>query len=214
MRKKLLTIAIVLIFAVCLSTVSFAAPIKPVADPWDNPENLEIDGATYFTRNDAGYVVAWETPECSVDGKYMLLNNDTEVVIEYRVAYMESVPWGHVTVESEPDKDGNTQSFSGWILMSDLVDAEGVPAAVIPPKVPDHPMILNPLPTSTPEPEETPEPTPEATEQLPERPQQAITVSNTYNNAIVYTSVVIAVIALAMVVYVLIKHKALNKNGE
>lgn len=214
MRKKLLMIAIVLIFAVCLSTVSFAAPIKPVEDPWDNPENLEIDGATYFTRNDAGYVVVWETPACSVDGKYMLLNNDTEVVIEYRVAYMESVPWGHVTVESEPDKDGNTQSFSGWILMSDLVDADGVPAAVIPPKVPDHPMILNPLPTSTPEPEETPTPTPEATEMLPERPQQAITVSNTYNNAIVYTSVVIAVIALALVVYVLIKHKALNKNGE
>ena len=127
---------------------------------------------------------------------------------------MESVPWGHVTVESEPDKAGNTQSFSGWILMSDLVDADGVPAAVIPPKVPDHPMILNPLPTSTPEPEETPTPTPEATEQLPERPQQAITVSNTYNNAIVYTSVVIAVIALALVAYVLIKHKALNKNGE
>ncbi len=214
MRKKLLTIAIVLIFAVCLSSVSLAAAIKPVADPWDNPENLEIDGATYYASNKAGYVVAWETPECSVDGKYMLLNNDTEVVIEYRVTYMESVPWGHVTVELEPDENGNAHSFSGWILMSDLVDAEGVPAAVIPPKVPDHPMILNPLPTETPEPEQTPEPTPEATEQLPERPQQAITVSNTYNNAIVYTSVVIAVIALALVVYVLIKHKALNKNGE
>lgn len=212
MKKKLLTITLVLVIAASLSAAAFAAPIKPVADPWDNPENLEIDGATYYAHNNAGYVVAWETPECSVDGKYMLLTNDTELVVEYRITYMESVPWGHVTVELEADEKGGPTSFSGWILMSDLVDEDGVPAAVIPPKVPDHPMILNPLPTSTPEPD--PEPTPNVTEQLPERPQQAITVSNTYNNAIVYTSVGIAVIALALVAYVLIKHKALNKNGE
>ena len=79
-----------------------------------------------------------------------------------------------------------------------------------------NPVSVKPTPSGS-EPSPTPnnaEPTPTPTLQLPQRPQEAITVSNTYNSAIVYTSVGIAVVALALVAYVLIKHKALNKKGE
>ena len=213
--KKILTFALVLVISAFMSVSAFAdLPIKPVADPWDNPDNLEQDGATYYTYNEAGYVVVWETPECNVDGKYVLLNNRTELTVEYRVTYMESVPWGHVNIELEHEKDNESEIFSGWVLMTDLVDADANPAAVMPPEIPDHPMISNPVsvkPTPTPN---NAEPTPTPTLQLPQRPQEAITVSNTYNSAIVYTSVGIAVVALALVAYVLIKHKALNKKGE
>lgn len=213
--KKILTFALVFAFSMTMSAAAFAdLPIKPVADPWDDPNNLEPDGASYFAHNDAGYVVVWETPECSVDGEYMLVKNDTELTVEYRVTYMESVPWGHVNIELEHEKDNVSEVFSGWVLMTDLVDKDGNPAAVLPPEIPEHPMISNPVvPVPSPTPS-TADPTPSPTMQLPKRPQQAITVSNTYNSAIVYTSVGIAVIALALVAYVLIKHKALNKKGE
>ena len=203
--KKILTFALVLVISAFMSVSAFAdLPIKPVADPWDNPDNLEQDGATYYTYNEAGYVVVWETPECNVDGKYVLVNNKTELTVEYRVTYMESVPWGHVNIELASDED-KSELFSGWVLMADLLDENGKPAAVIPPEIPEHPMISNPI---------VPKPTPTPTFQLPHRPQQAITVSNTYNSAIVYTSVGIAVVALALVAYVIFKHKALNKKGE
>ena len=62
------------------------------------------------------------------------------------------------------------------------------------------------MPSDKPEdPEESP---------IPERPKQAITVTATYNDAIVYTCIAITAGALALVAYVLIKHKALNKKGE
>ena len=205
MIKKILSLALALVATVLMSASAFAdLTIKPVPDPWDDPSNHEADGASYYAYNEAGYVVVWETPECNVDGKYVLVKNKTELTVEYRVTYMESVPWGHVNIELEHEKDNESEIFSGWVLMTDLVDADGNPAAVMPPEIPDHPMISNPV--------VTPEPTP--TLSLPQRPQQAITVSNTYNSAIVYTSVAIAVIALMLVVYVLIKHKALNKKGE
>ena len=214
--KKNLTFALVLVISAFMSVSAFAdLPIKPVADPWDNPDNLEQDGATYYAYNEAGYVVVWETPECNVDGKYVLVNNRTELTVEYRVTYMESVPWGHVNIELASDED-KSELFSGWVLMADLLDENGKPAAVIPPEIPEHPMISNPIvpkPTPTPTPSSA-EPTPTPTFQLPQRPQQAITVSNTYNSAIVYTSVGIAVVALALVAYVIFKHKALNKKGE
>lgn len=207
MIKKILSLALALAATVLMSASAFAdLTIKPVPDPWDDPSNHEADGASYYAYNEAGYVVVWETPECNVDGKYVLVKNKTELTVEYRVTYMESVPWGHVNIELEHEKDNESEIFSGWVLMTDLVDADGNPAAVMPPEIPDHPMISNPV--------VTPEPTPTPTLSLPQRPQQAITVSNTYNSAIVYTSVAIAVIALALVVYVLIKHKALNKKGE
>ena len=216
MKKKILSLALALAVTVLMSASAFAdLTIKPVPDPWDDPSNHEADGASYYAYNEAGYVVVWETPECNVDGKYVLVKNKTELTVEYRVTYMESVPWGHVNIELEHEQDNKSELFSGWVLMTDLVDADGNPAAVMPPEIPDHPMISNPV--VTPEPTPTPsstDPTPSPTLQLPQRPQQAITVSNTYNSAIVYTSVAIAVIALALVVYVLIKHKALNKKGE
>lgn len=222
MKKKILSLAIALTVTVLMSVSAFAdLTIKPVPDPWDDPSNQEADGASYYAHNEAGYVVVWETPECNVDGKYVLVKNKTELTVEYRVTYMESVPWGHVNIELEHEKDNESEIFSGWVLMTDLVDADGNPAAVMPPEIPDHPMISNPVsvkPTpSGSEPSPTPnnaESTPTPTLQLPQRPQEAITVSNTYNSAIVYTSVGIAVVALALVAYVLIKHKALNKKGE
>ena len=218
MKKKILSLALALAVTVLMSASAFAdLAIKPVPDPWDDPSNQESDGASYYAYNEAGCVVGWETPECNVDGKYVLVKNNTELTVEYRVTYMESVPWGHVNIELEHEQDNKSELFSGWVLMSDLVDANGKPAAIVPPEIPDHPMIANPAvtpePTPTPPPSST-APTPTPTLRLPQRPDQAITVSNTYNSAIVYTSVAIAIIALALVVYVLIKHKALNKKGE
>lgn len=218
MKKKILSLALAFAVTVLMSASAFAdLAIKPVPDPWDDPSNQESDGASYYAHNEAGYVVVWETPECNVDGKYVLVKNNTELTVEYRVTYMESVPWGHVNIELEHEQDNKSELFSGWVLMSDLVDANGKPAAIVPPEIPDHPMIANPVVTPEPTPTTTPSstaPTPTPTLRLPQRPDQAITVSNTYNSAIVYTSVAIAIIALALVVYVLIKHKALNKKGE
>ena len=171
--KKILTFALVLVISAFMSVSAFAdLPIKPVADPWDNPDNLEQDGATYYTYNEAGYVVVWETPECNVDGKYVLLNNRTELTVEYRVTYMESVPWGHVNIELAPDEEDKSELFSGWVLMTDLLDENGNPAAVIPPEIPEHPMISNPIvpkPTPTPTPSSA-EPTPPGICSTPSRP--------------------------------------------
>lgn len=211
MRKRWLAIFAVLAFSVMLPMQAFAAAIKPVADPWDDPKNLKKDGGTYTTNGTSGYVVVWETPECSVDGEYILLNNGTQIVVEHRVTYMESVPWGFVSLELAPDKDGKIKSFSGWVLMTELLDENGVPAAYLPPEIPSHPMIADPEPTIGVVPV-TPTPSPQINS--PKTPSQAITIGNTYNNAIVYTSIGIAVAALVLVVIVLIKHKAVNKSGE
>lgn len=147
MKKKLL-FALVLLLVVAALPISASAElgIKPVADPWDDPNNLIKDGAVYTAYNEDGYIVAWETPECDVNGKYMLIKNDTELKVEYRVSYMGDVPWGHVTVKNDGDED-----FAGWVLMSDLLGADGKPAAEAPVKIPDHPMIADP----TPEPSES-----------------------------------------------------------
>lgn len=135
MKKKLL-FALVLLLVVAALPISASAElgIKPVADPWDDPNNLIKDGAVYTAYNEDGYIVAWETPECDVNGKYMLIKNDTELKVEYRVSYMGDVPWGHVTVKNDGDED-----FAGWVLMSDLLGADGKPAAEAPVKIPDHP---------------------------------------------------------------------------
>lgn len=212
MKKLLMTLLVMSM--VLFSGVSAYAElgIKPVADPWDDPNNLTPDGGTYYAYNEAGYIVAWETPECNTNGKYMLLDNNTKLEVEYRVSYMEDVPWGHISLELDTDEAGNPQSFDGWVLMSDLLDEDRKPAAVIPPEIPEHPMIADPIREEEPEATEAPEATPTPTTPVP--PKQAINISNTYNNAIVYTSVVIAVIAIAFAVLVLVKHKALNKKGE
>lgn len=165
---------------------------KARSRPWDDPNNLIKDGAVYTAYNEDGYIVAWETPECDVNGKYMLIKNDTELKVEYRVSYMGDVPWGHVTVKNDGDED-----FAGWVLMSDLLGADGKPAAEAPVKIPDHPMIADPTPEPSEEPE-NPEATPTPT--VPVRPEQAINISNTYNSAIVYTSVAIAAVAIAFAI--------------
>ncbi len=209
MKKKLLSILLILSIMLFGGISAYAElGIKPVADPWDDPNNQTPDGGTYYAYSEEGYIVAWETPECKTDGKYMLLDNNTVLKVDYRVSYMSDVPWGHVSYELDSEAD----MFDCWVLMSDLLDENGDPAAVVPPEVPEHPMILDPVrtpaPTVTDAPEETPTPT------TPVPPKQAINISNTYNNAIVYTSVAIAVVAIAFAVVVLIKHKALNKKGE
>ena len=213
MKKKLLLILLVLSMALFSGISAYAElGIKPVADPWDDPNNQISDGGTYYAYNEAGYIVAWETPECSTNGKYMLLDNNTKLKVEYRVSYMGDVPWGHISLELDADEGGAAKSFDGWVLMSDLVDEDGNPAAVVPPEIPEHPMIADPIRVEDPEATESPEATPIPTTPVP--PKQAINISATYNNAIVYTSVVIAVIAIAFAILVLVKHKALNKKGE
>lgn len=207
MKNKLLIILTVMLLAVCMP-ISADAELKPVADPWDDPNNLITDGAVYKTYNADGYVVAWETPECDVNGKYMLIENGTQLKVDNRVSYMGDIPWGSVSI---PTEDGE-ENFTGWVLMSDMLDADGNPAAVAPVSIPEHPMIADPKPEPTPAPTDEPEATPEPT--VPSRPEQAININNTYNNAIVYTSIAIAAVALAFAVLVLVKHKALNKKGE
>lgn len=208
MKKRIFSVLLVLIIVSTCSISAFA--IKPIADPWDEPENLEKDGGTYYTNDDSGYVVIWETPECSLEKGYVLVDNGTALQVEYRVKYMDSIPWGHVTIIQDPDENGDAKTFSGWVLMTDFTYEDGTPVFIAPEDIPEHPMIVEPqpAPSETPEPEETPQPT------TPTPPEQAITIGNTYNNAIVYTSVAIAVVALLLVAYVLIKHKALNKKGE
>ena len=142
----------------------------------------------------------------------MLLDNNTKLKVEYRVSYMEDIPWGHISIELDDDGTGAPQSFDGWVLMSDLLDENGNPVAVVPPEIPEHPMIADPIRVEQPEATEGPDATPTPTTPVP--PKQAINIGTTYNNAIVYTSVVIAVIAIAFAILVLVKHKALNKKGE
>lgn len=205
MKNKLILVLVLLLTAAALPlSASAELALKPVADPWDDPNNLIKDGQTYTAFNEDGYIVAWETPECNLNGRYMLIKNDTELKVEYRVSYMGDVPWGHVNVSAA---DGS-ETFSGWVLMSDMLDSDGNPAAEAAVKIPEHPMIADPKPEPTVQPEETPQPT------VPARPEQAININNTYNNAIVYTSVAIAAVAVAFALLVIIKHKALNKKGE
>lgn len=201
-RSWSLLLAVLLLFAFCIGASADKLSIKPLADPWDDPQNQTPDGGTYYADNDAGYIVIWETPECSVEGKYMLLNNGAALTVEYRVAYMDGVPWGFVTTKTLAPQEEDREDFSGWVLMTDLVDENGERAYAEP--------TPSPSPTPTPAPSATPQPA----NDKPSRPDAAITVGSTFNNAIVYTSVAIAVVALAVVAYLLIKHKALNKKEE
>lgn len=218
MLRKLLTFTLTILILLTMTGTALAdLPLKPVEDPWNNPENLEADGNIYFAYNEAGYVVAWETPECDVDGEYRLIRNNTSILVENRVKYMNDIPWGSTTITVIDPDTGEIEEFHCWILMTDLYCKDGTPAFVVPEEIPAHPMIADPIPvpteepTPTAQPEETPAPTAPA---APQRPEEAITVTNTFNNAIVYTCIAIAVGALALVAYVLLKHKALNKKGE
>ena len=203
MAKKLLTAMLSIIFAlsVAVSASAEVVTIQPVTNPWDDPAYLEVDGGIYYANNDEGRVVIWETPECNRDAQYIMVDNGTALLIDYRIRYMNNIPWGSTNFDTK-DEDGNTVRFQGWVQMSDLTDAEGNPVVMV---IPDHPEIPNPVSTSNLSADE---------QKAPEPPKEAITVSKSYNEAVIYTAVGIAVVAIALDVYLIIKHKALNKKGE
>ena len=94
----------------------------------------------------------------------------------------------------ETDENGETIFYEGWVMMSDLLDSNGEPAYV--------PSAETEAVEETAYPEATP------------AADGIVSVSNSYNNAIVYTCLAIAAGALALVAYVIIKHKAFNEKGE
>ncbi len=202
--------AIVIAFLMCFTVSSAAFAIDVIGDaPWDDEENQIPDNGVYYAHSsDKKYVVLWATPECNLEDGYLIIPNGTEMTVYCRVSYMEGTPWGKISVPNGVDADGLEMYFDGWVLMSDLCDAEG------------NPVFIEDDPNSTPtdEPIASPEPTDEPDDPtetiIPERPKQAITVTDTYNDAIVYTCITITIGALALVAYVFIKHKALNKKGE
>lgn len=213
MMKRFAVLLIVLALCFAVSPAAFAIDVIGDA-PWDDEENQIPDKGLYFAHSpDDGYVVLWATPECNISDGYLIVPDGTEMVVSCRVSYMEGTPWGKITVPSGVDENGNKVYFEGWVLMSDLRDINGEPAYVEPvtePGVSPEP-IVSPEPTDEPTPSTEPQPSETL---VPQRPAQAITVTNTYNNAIVYTCIAITVGALALVAYVLIKHKVLNKKGE
>ena len=198
MKRKFLSIVFVMIISLAIS-VSALADIKPVGNLWDNPDNLVQNGGTYTTGSESGFVVVWEKPECNVDGGYIIVGNKLPVVITATFARVGDVPWGQVKVDMGLDENGEPTYYEGWVMMSDLLDSTGAPA------------YTPPAETEAVEATDAPE-----TEAPTESPSHdgVVDVSNTYNNAIVYTCLAIAAGALALVAYVLIKHQALNKKGE
>ncbi len=195
MNRKILSIVLVLILAVVLTCTAFA-DIKPAGNLWDNPDNLIKDGETYLTGSSDGYVIVWEAPECNVDGEYIIVENDLPVIITATFARTGDVPWGQVKIDIGLDGNAEPIYYEGWVMMSDLLDSTGMPAYV--------------PPEETEAVDDAAEETPEPTESL--SPDGVVNTSNNYNNAIVWTSLAIAAGALALVAYVLIKHKALNEK--
>lgn len=205
MIKRFAALLMIVVLCITAAPAAFAA-IDVIGDsPWDDPANQVPDNCTYYAHsNEKDYVVLWATPECVVEDGYMIVPNGTKMVVNYRVSYMEGTPWGKVSVPNGTDEQGVPTFFNGWVLMSEQHDESGAPAFVE--TEPEEPKPTEPVPSDKPEDqEETP---------IPERPKQAITVTATYNDAIVYTCIAITAGALALVAYVLIKHKALNKKGE
>lgn len=206
--------AFVMAFVLCFAVSSSAFAIDVIGDaPWDNEENQIPDNGVYFAHSpDKEYVVLWVTPECNVEDGYLIVPNGTQMVVSCRVSYMDGTPWGKIAIPNGVDAMGYRVYFEGWVLMSDLHNTSGEPAYVDP----------DPEPTPSPEVTDDPAPSPSPSQEpdepqetvVPERPDQAITVTDTYNDAIVYTCMAITAGALALVAYVLIKHKALNKKGE
>ncbi len=197
MYKKIFRIIFVLLIAFIITGSAFA-DIKPAGNTWENPDNLVEDGGSYLTGNSDGYVVVWEAPECNVDGEYIIVENDLPVIITATFARTGDVPWGQVKIEIGLDENGEPIYYEGWIMMSDLLDSTGSPAYVPPEETEDPDASATDAP-ETAVPAET------------ANPDGVVNVSNTYNKAIVYTCIAITACALALVAYVLIKHKALNK---
>lgn len=191
MDKRLSSIIFIVLIALIITGTAFA-DIKPAGNAWENPDILVENGEGYFTKSP--YVAVWEKPECDVDGEYLIVEEGLPVTITATLTYMNDVPWGKVQIDCGTDENGETIFYEGWVMMSDLLDSNGEPAYV------------PPVETEAVEETAFPEATP-ATDGI-------VSVSNSYNNAIVYTCLAIAAGALALVAYVIIKHKAFNEKGE
>ena len=58
MKNKLILVLVLLLTAAALPlSASAELALKPVADPWDDPNNLIKDGQTYTAFNEDGYIV-------------------------------------------------------------------------------------------------------------------------------------------------------------
>lgn len=177
----------VVIIALAITVTAFA-DIKPVGDAWENPDILVENGEGYFTKSP--YVAVWEKPECNVDGEYLIVEEGLPVTITATLAYRNEIPWGKVQIECGKDANGEPVYYEGWVLMSDLLDKDGNPAYVAPN-------------TSA-----------EASAQTAADGGSIVSVSNSYNSAIVFSCLAIAAGAIALVAYVLIKHQAINTKSE
>lgn len=193
MDKRISSIIFIVVIALVITGTAFA-DIKPAGNAWENPDILEENGEGYLTGSPDGYVVVWEKPERDVDGEYMIVENDLPVIIKATLTYRNDVPWGQVQIDCGKDANGETVYYEGWVMMSDLLDSTGSPAYV--------------APAPTEEVAET-----EAPVETEEVSGSIVSVSNSYNNAIVYTCLAIAAGALALVAYVIIKHQAINEKG-
>lgn len=193
MDKRISSIIFIVVIALVITGTAFA-DIKPAGNAWENPDILVENGEGYLTGSPEGYVVVWEKPERDVDGEYMIVENDLPVIIKATLTYRNDVPWGQVQIDCGKDANGETVYYEGWVMMSDLLDSTGSPAYVAPLEAQEI----------------TPTQAPSETESAN---GGIVKISNSYNNAIVYTCLAIAAGALALVAYVIIKHKAFNEKG-
>lgn len=193
MEKRISSIIFIVVIALVITGTAFA-DIKPAGNAWENPDILVENGEGYLTGSPEGYVVVWEKPERDVDGEYMIVENDLPVIIKATLTYRNDVPWGQVQIDCGKDANGETVYYEGWVMMSDLLDSTGSPAYVAPLEAQEI----------------TPTQAPSETENAN---GGIVKISNSYNNAIVYTCLAIAAGALALVAYVIIKHKAFNEKG-
>lgn len=193
MDKRISSIIFIVVIALVITGTAFA-DIKPAGNAWENPDVLVENGEGYLTGSSEGYVVVWEKPERNVDGEYMIVENDLPVIIKATLTYRDDVPWGQVQIDCGKDANGEPVYYEGWVMMSDLLDSTGAPAYVAPAETEEI------VPTETPVEEEGTN-------------GGIVKVSNSYNNAIVYTCLAIAAGALALVAYVIVKHQAFNEKG-
>lgn len=192
MRKRISSLIFAVVIALAITITAFA-DIKPAGNAWENPDILVANGEGYFTKSP--YVVVWEAPECDVDSEYLIVDEGLPVIITATLSYRNDVPWGKVRIECGSDPNGQPVYYEGWVMMSDLLDKDGNPAYAAPETDAEV------------EPSEAPIVTAQPGEGI-------VSVSNSYNTAIVFSCLAIAAGALALVAYVIIKHQAFNTKGE
>lgn len=192
MDKRLSSMIFAVIIALAITVTAFA-DIKPAGNAWENPDILVENGEGYFTKSP--YVAVWEKPECDVGGEYLIVDEGLPVIITATLSYKDDVPWGKVQIECGNDANGEPVYYEGWVMMSDLLDKDGDPAYVAPDTAAEGSATVAP-------------------EQAAADGGSIVSVSNSYNNAIVFSCLAIAAGALAIVAYVLIKHQAINTKAE